>query len=211
MKCNSCGANLPENQSTCEYCGSRSLSTEPSHDADIFRQIKASPKFVNRLSEERIAKIPKPGIGGMIFLGVFFTMFCGIALFMSFMFIGVGGALSFSGDAFPFSLMPICMGVVPLGMFALGIFLAVTQFKRFHQMTDGDVDAIPAIVTGKRTAISGGNNRSTSYHVTFEFEDGERKEFPVFDGSFYGRLSEEDAGILFLRGEFAADFDRVRI
>lgn len=215
MKCPSCGASLPEDSLTCEYCGSRTnASPSQQHDRDIFRRIQLSPLYVDRLSAQRIEKLPKPGIGQMIFLGVFFTMFCGISLFIAVMAIGIGGVASMSEQAFPFSLIPFCMGIVPIGMFAFGVFMAIRMFQNFSSLRDGEVGAVPVIVTGKRMQVSGGGkNRSasTSYFVTCEFEDGQRQEFPIFDGSLYGRVSEEDAGVLFTRDKYAVDFDRVRV
>lgn len=214
MKCPSCGASLPDDSLTCEYCGSRTSSPSQHHDQDIFRRVKQSPQYADRLSVQRIEKLPKPNVREMIFLGVFFTMFCGITLFIAVMAIGMGGFVGFSGRGFPFAIIPVCMGVVPIGMFAFGIFMAVKMFQRYQSMRDGKVEAVPAIIAGKRTQVSGGSgdsSASTAYFVTFEFEDGQRKEFPVFDGSLYGRVSEDDAGILFSREQFAVDFDRVRV
>ncbi|RCS46494.1 DUF2500 family protein [Bremerella cremea] len=113
-----------------------------------------------------------------------------------------------------FALIPFCMGVVPLGMLGLGVYLAITQFKKMQSLETGELATLPAIVAGKRTMLSGGSgdsSASTYYYVTFEFEDGQRQEYPVWDGSLYGRVSEEDAGVLFLREQHALDFDRVRI
>jgi len=214
MKCPSCGASLPEDSSTCEYCGSRTAPPSHQHDQDIFRRVKQSAQYADRHSVERLEKLPKPGVGQMIFMGVFFAIFCSIALFIAVMAIGVAGFASLSENAFPFSIIPICMGIVPLGMFGLGIFMAIKMFGRYQAMRDGKVEAVAAIVAGKRTQVSGGSgdsSASTAYYVTFEFEDGQRKEFPVYDGSLFGRISEDDAGILFSRAQFAVDFDRVRI
>jgi len=214
MKCPSCGASLPDDSLTCEYCGSRTAPPSEQHDQDIFRRVKQSPLYADRHSAARIERLPKPGVGQMVFMGVFFTMFCGVSLFIAFMAIGIGGFASFSENAFPFSFIPMCMGIVPIGMFAFGVFMAVKMYQRFQSMRDGKVDASPAIVVGKRTQVSGGSgdsSASTAYFVTFEMEDGQRKEMMVYDGSLYGRVSEDDAGILFSRGEFAVDFDRVRV
>lgn len=214
MKCPSCGASLPEDSLTCEYCGSRTSTPTQQHDRDIFRRVKQSPLYAERLSTDRIAKLPKPGVGQMVFMVFFFIAFCGISLFIAVMAIGIGGVASLSEQAFPFSIIPICMGVVPLGMFAFGIFMAIKMFQRFQMMRDGKVDAVPVVIVGKRTQVSGGSgdsSASTAYFATFEFEDGERKEFSVYDGGLYGRISEDDAGILFSREQFAVDFDRVRM
>lgn len=214
MKCPSCGASLPEDSLTCEYCGSRTTPPSQQHDQDIFRRVKQSPQYADRLSTERVQRLPKPGVGQMIFIVVFFTIFCGISLFIAVMAIGIGGVASLSENAFPFSLIPFCMGIVPIGMFAFGIFMAIKLFQRFQLMRDGKVDAAAAIIVGKRTQVSGGSgdsSASTAYFATFEFEDGERKEFMVYDGSLFGRISEDDAGVLFSREKFAVDFDRVRV
>ena len=214
MKCPSCGASLPEHSLTCEYCGSRTTPPSQQHDQDIFRRVKQSPQYVDRLSAQRVQRLPKPGVGQMIFIVIFFTIFCGISLFIAVAAIGIGGVASLSENAFPFSLIPFCMGIVPIGMFAFGIFMAIKMFQRFQLMRDGKVDAAAAIIVGKRTQVSGGSgdsSASTAYFATFEFEDGERKEFMVYDGSLFGRISEDDAGVLFSRENFAVDFDRVRV
>jgi hypothetical protein len=83
-----------------------------------------------------------------------------------------------------------------------------------HEAENGELTTKPVLVTSKRTQVSGGGNNSsasTHYFVTFEDESGRRKEHRVWDGNMYGRLSEGDAGVLFLRGEFAVDFDRVMV
>lgn len=214
MKCPSCGASLPEDSLTCEYCGSRTTPPSQQHDRDIFRRVKESPLYADRLSAARIEKLPKPGVWSLIPVIIFFTLFCGGTLFMSIMVIAVGGMFSLSEQSFSFAFIPFCMGLVPLGMFAFGIFMAVSMFKRFKLMNSGKVEAVPAIIVGKRTQVSGGSgdsSASTAYFATVEFEDGERKEFTIYDGSLYGRISEDDAGILFSREQFAVDFDRVRM
>ena len=64
----------------------------------------------------------------------------------------------------------------------------------------------------KRTAVSGGSGNTsatTSYHLTAEFEDGNRAEFQPIHAELYGRLVEGDAGVLFSRAWVALDFDRV--
>ena len=68
------------------------------------------------------------------------------------------------------------------------------------------------IIAGKRTAVSGGGKNSsatTSYFVTAEFQDGRREEFATLTPQVYSKVAEEDAGVLFLRDQYALDFDRV--
>jgi hypothetical protein len=70
------------------------------------------------------------------------------------------------------------------------------------------------IVTGKRNHVSGGGQNSsarTTYFVTCEREDGTRQEYQVWDGNMFGRMSDDDAGVLFTKQEYGLDFDRVAI
>jgi len=79
-------------------------------------------------------------------------------------------------------------------------------------MENSPVEAWPAVIIDKRTHVSGGSGNSsshTSYFITCEAEDGERKEYQVWDGNLYGRITADDAGILFVRSGYGLDFDRV--
>ena len=49
---------------------------------------------------------------------------------------------------------------------------------------------------------------TTSYHVTFEFDSGDRSEFSL-SGSQYGMLAEADIGILTFQGTRYLGFERV--
>lgn len=67
-----------------------------------------------------------------------------------------------------------------------------------------------AVVVAKRTEVWGGSgdqSASTSYYVTFQFEDNSREEFQV-KGSQYGMLVEGDAGELESQGTRFLDFRR---
>ncbi|MGF9713218.1 DUF2500 domain-containing protein [Paenibacillus sp. JMULE4] len=69
----------------------------------------------------------------------------------------------------------------------------------------------PAFVVSKRTRVSGGEHTSahTSYYVTFEFDQGERREFHVRPGD-YGLLAEGDQGQLSYQGTRFLEFQRSR-
>ena len=123
------------------------------------------------------------------------VVWCSAALFMSVVFFGLGGPLA----------------IFPLGLLVFGVVAALTSASKHINASSGPVQSMPAIVAAKRTAVSGGKNSSTSYYLTFEFEDGKRDEFPVYDGRIYGKVTEEDAGILYLRNRYAVDFERVRM
>jgi hypothetical protein len=54
-----------------------------------------------------------------------------------------------------------------------------------------------------------GQPLSTYYYVTFELDDGERREFSV-DGNDYGMLVEQDGGMLTHQGTRYHGFERNR-
>jgi len=65
-------------------------------------------------------------------------------------------------------------------------------------------------VVAKRTNVSGGagdTGTSTSYFLTFELDNGERMEFRV-SGSDYGRIVEQDQGMLTFQGTRFKHFER---
>lgn len=65
-----------------------------------------------------------------------------------------------------------------------------------------------AVVVAKRTHMTRGENASTTYHATFEFENGERKELDLSGGQ-YGYIAEGDVGMLTSRGSRFVSFRRV--
>ncbi|PQO45461.1 DUF2500 family protein [Blastopirellula marina] len=199
MKCPSCGASFPENASICEYCGSRvpeerHVSADRSEER-IFQQIKESTAFAQRNNPARIQQMPQPSSLRIVGLIFFMVIWCGAGLFLTSIFWMVAGPLA----------------LIPLAMIIFGVFFAATRANKFLNHIGAPVDSFPAIVAGKRMAVSGGEHTSTSYYLTFEFEDGKRDEFPVYDGRIYGKVTEEDAGILYLRNRYAVDFERVRM
>lgn len=64
-----------------------------------------------------------------------------------------------------------------------------------------------AVVVAKRTHMTRGENASTSYHATFEFEDGTRKELWLSGGQ-YGYIAEGDVGMLTSKGSRFISFRR---
>jgi len=104
------------------------------------------------------------------------------------------------------------MAVVPIGFVVLGFFLMTKILRQTKDFKEAGVEAEAAIIVGKRTQVSGGgknSSASTSYFVTAEFEDGRRKEYHLMTPTLYGEVSDDDAGVLFVRNKFALDFDRV--
>jgi len=206
MKCVSCGASISSSAKFCEYCGSQVVLPKPErrHGEVSFQQIKESDTYQNCTSPARIAKLPKLSPFEKFFGAGFLIVFCSITFFMFVMMNTMG---SFTGSA-----IPNCMSLVPLGMMIFGGFMFWKQLQRVQTMETAKLNTLAAKVVGKRIQVSGGgenSSASTSYFVTFENEEGDRNEYQVWDGSMYGRLSEDDMGVLFLRDRYAVDFDRV--
>ncbi len=198
MICFSCGATLPEDLWTCEYCGSRTAppqSSEKQSKASIFRRIKESPAYAQRQAPSRLHKIPNPSAFPLIVTGIGLVAWCAAGIFITFMFFKVGGLL----------------GLVPLTMVIVSVTISLAMSGRFFRARIGPVKTEAAIVTGKRTKVGGGKHPSTHYYLTCEFENGKRIEFPIYAESVYGRVAEDDAGIIFLRNDYAVDFERVVI
>ncbi len=106
---------------------------------------------------------------------------------------------------------PVWVGLVPLGMVAIGGFVLVAMLRDAGQFLTSPIVGRPAILVAKRTAVSGGGENSsatTTYYATFEFERGDRRELHL-DAGLFGQLSERDAGVLFTRHTLALDFDRI--
>lgn len=106
------------------------------------------------------------------------------------------------------------MAIVPRGVIAIGITGGIYAWKQVDQADNAPLVTRAAIVTDKRTEVRGGgrnSSASTHYYATFEDESGARDEYRVWDGMMFGRLAAGDAGVLFLRGNLAVDFDRVEV
>ncbi|REB07299.1 DUF2500 domain-containing protein [Sporosarcina sp. BI001-red] len=70
---------------------------------------------------------------------------------------------------------------------------------------------VAASVKTKRTKTSGGTGNtgaSTSYYVTFEYDNGDRQEFKM-SGNQYGMLAGGDSGKLSYQGSRFLGFERV--
>lgn len=212
MKCPSCGASTPVDAVVCPYCETRLTSPEATSRAAIFERVRSSPAYLGRERPERLESLPKLGPLSKVIIPLFFGMFVLVSGFMVVMMVGAAGFLGFG---FPggFSIIPLIMAIVPIGFVVIGIAGGVYVWNQAQRADNAPLQTKPAIVTGKRTQVSGGRNSSASTHyfVTFEDESAQRQEHRVWDGNMYGRLSEGDAGVLFLRDDLAVDFDRVEV
>jgi len=214
MKCPSCGANTPVDAMVCAYCDTLLVSPESTSRAAMFQRIRQSREYLGRERAERVDSLPKVGILGKVFVPAFFGVFALVAGMMFVTMVGMSGLVMGSGFGGGFSLIPLFMAVVPLSFIVIGIAGGVHSWKKIDQAERAPLVTRPAIVTGKRAQVSGGgrnSSASTHYFATFEDESGQRDEYRLWGGTMYGRLSEGDAGVLFLRGNLAVDFDRVEM
>ncbi|MBN2292097.1 MAG: DUF2500 family protein [Pirellulales bacterium] len=227
MKCENCGADVVDGARRCEYCDSTVVReerspianvpaagsvTEQSNDrrADVFEAVKRSSAYAQRDSSVRHEKLP--GGSGLVMLApiIFFAVFICVSLVIASGAIGMAGMASSHFGAV--GVVPAVMSLVPIGFVALGIFMIIRSFTKYQEYRDSPVCGRAAIITSKRTAVSGGSgdrSASTSYFVTAEYEDGKRHEYAIIDHSLFGRLAEDDAGVLYTRSNYALDFDRV--
>lgn len=113
---------------------------------------------------------------------------------------------------FMFSAVPFFVFII----FAIVLMVFVTSFVKglgqYLKNNKQSVETVPARLVTKRTHTWGGHGNSsahTSYYVTFEFENGDRMEYPA-SGEFYGMIAEGDVGMLTHQGTRLIDFERER-
>lgn len=224
MRCETCGAELPQGRTICEFCGSSwdrvlpAAVASQSCDGSVYDRIKESRVWADRHSPLRHGRLPQMPALATVAPLIFLILFVGISAFIAFMALGISGILGFAGFRLGgpigagFSLFPAFMAVVPIGFVVLGIFMFQKQRQVVRDFQTAPTATHAAVIAGKRTQVSGGgehSSASTHYFLTAQFEDGRREEFAVMASDLYGRVSQGDAGVLFVRGTFALDFDRV--
>ena len=81
MRCKSCGANLAQGRTSCEFCGSAAEQRAPASRGgpasrgEVFAQIKQKPTWANRNSPARQAALPKMPALATIAPVIFFVIF----------------------------------------------------------------------------------------------------------------------------------------
>lgn len=218
MKCPSCGADVSSDATSCGYCNSSVSAGALRNRAAILTRIKESKEYAKCNSPERLARLPKFGAFQKAFLVAFFAIFIGGSAFMCIVALGMAGVIGVFGGRFgggssaTFSIAPLIFALFPLGFIVIGVFMFRAAKAKMTNFESAPAEAFAVVVVDKRTEVSGGSGDSsahTNYFVTCETEDGSREEYQVWDGRTYGKMSTDDAGILFVRDKYGLDFDRV--
>lgn len=198
MNCPFCGKAVWLEDVRCPYCRNvipRSEASAATEHADASRLPRQSKEL-----EELLRYTPAAaGTGvGLIILTVFGLVFTSFAIF----FIVTSKA---GGAPFFFRLFPLIFVLVGVGMTAAGL-------AGLMKLTGSPLERLPAVVVGKRQNYSSNREGSgtTSYYLTIETEDGQRKEHSV-RGSLYGQVERGDAGVAYIKGGYLLDFRRVRV
>lgn len=103
----------------------------------------------------------------------------------------------------------LIMGLFFLLITGILVFVIGKAVSQWSHNNNQPVLSAPARVLTKRTRTGGGEHVSTSYYVTFELPNGERREFGV-PGAEYGMLVEHDGGLLTFQGTRYKGFQRAQ-
>lgn len=224
MRCESCGAEIPQRQSTCEYCGSTwdrvvpATLVAPSSTPNVFRHIRQSTAWAERHSAFRQAQLPQMPMLTTVAPLIFFVIFIAISGFIAFMALGMAGIFGAMGFSHAghlgsgIAIIPAFMALMPAGFVILGVVMITKHRKTLSAYQNAPTVPYAVVVAAKRTEVYRGGSESlasTRYFITAQFEDGRREEFAVMTPDLYGKVAEGDAGILFVRNTYALDFDRV--
>jgi len=107
-----------------------------------------------------------------------------------------------------FTLVPVFIGIVFLFVIGSIVFGVIKNLAQWSENNAQPVLTQEATLVAKRTEVSGTHQRSsTSYYLTFELPDSERREFSV-SGSEYGLQAEGDSGQLRFQGTRYLGFTR---
>lgn len=109
------------------------------------------------------------------------------------------------------TVLPIFLALI-VGIIAVSAGRGLLQWSRNN---NSPLQSIPARIVSKRSEVrqqqsqdEGSSSRtSTTYYLTYESEDGVRREFKV-DGHEYGMSAEGDRGLLTYQGTRYHGFQR---
>lgn len=113
-----------------------------------------------------------------------------------------------------FSGMFSIVFILVVGVFIFSIVKGISEWSHNNKQP---IIPVNSIVSSKRVSVTNHNHNtgenmmhnstSTSYYVTFEFENGERMELEI-SGREYGLIAEGDKGILSFQGTRFISFER---
>jgi hypothetical protein len=197
MDCPSCGARLITGEKECPYCGNpvegaRRSSQKPSHDFSALRK--------SRELQELLVFTPSAlrARAGQTFVTIFGLVFTSFAVFFIVMAKRMGA--------------PGIFRFFPMIFVLVGVAMLVGGLRGLVRLAASPLERLPAVIVGKRQHYDRDSegSGSTTYYVTIQTEDGERKEHLV-EGRLYGEVDEGDAGVAYFKGGFLLDFKRVRV
>lgn len=110
--------------------------------------------------------------------------------------------------SFLFSVFPSLSIAIFALVVAVFISILVRGARQQHKNDHSPRLTVPAKVIGKRTQLSFNTSvPSSRYFVTFQFDSGDRQEFPL-SANEYALLAEGDIGFLSFQGTRYLDFKR---
>jgi hypothetical protein len=106
---------------------------------------------------------------------------------------------------------PLLFRLFPVIFLIVGIGIVMGGISGLARLTGSPLERLPSVVVGKRQHYDTDSegSGSTTYYITLQAEDGNRKEHLV-PGKLYGQLERGDTGVAYLKGGFLLDFRRVR-
>lgn len=112
-----------------------------------------------------------------------------------------------------FKIFPIIFCVTLLGILLPIIFVFIRNVSEWFSNNNLPIEEIDAKVISKRQTFNRITqdimhfHTRTDHYITFEFKNGQRKEFYV-SGDIYGLVKEQDFGKLEFQGTKYIDFER---
>lgn len=195
MECRSCGARLLSGEDTCPYCGTHvGAERGPAERSEFeFRIPKESAELRDLLNYIPSSLPARTGQVVMIIFGLVFASFAAFFIVMA----------SRTGAPLVFRLFPVIFLIV-------GMAIIIGGISGLARLTGSPLERLPSVVIGKRQDYSTNSkgSGSTTYYITLQTEDGNRKEHLV-PGKLYGQLERGDTGVAYLKGGFLLDFRRL--
>jgi hypothetical protein len=199
VRCSQCGAPFrAAEERFCTYCGTqRPTPAPPPPTAAPDHSARFAAARAHASLRELMGRAPSTAghtLGGLFTMGCL-VLFCVVAgtLVLGFNHAGAG-----------------LFAVVPCFIFGVGLFLLVTFGARMARFHGSELERKLVRVLDERTDHSGGENSTTTYYVTLEGEDRRRSELRL-EGSLAGKLTRDDIGLAYVKGDVLLDFARLEV